>query len=421
MSAAATPHAASPWPAVLLLYAAGLMAAAQLGKLSALAPLFTPALGLSLAGAAWAISLLEVGGATLGAVAGLLAQRWGLRRTLQAGLVALAVAGLGSASAQGVASLLGWRLLEAAGYLSVTVTAPVLIVRLCQAAGAHTQMLAMTLWSTFVPVGLALGASGAAAAALPLGWRGALLAGGLLAAGLAVAMRWRWPAAAEAAADRADAASEARHRAERAASHGPEDSAAHRLAMREMARPGVAAWCLALGFGLFALFEVGLLGLLPTLLVQQAGLSAAAAGQWTGVASLAAVGGSALAALLQRHGVPARWPALLALALPAGLLWGIFRPTPDAAWAVGLAIASNLLGGVFASYAFAMLPRVAPRPAQLVRVNGLITQCGASGSLLGPPLMAAGVAWGGWHGAAALGLLITLPALPLAWRAFAGR
>ncbi|MEK8051079.1 MFS transporter [Ideonella sp. DXS22W] len=409
---------ASPWPAVLLLYAAGLMAAAQLGKLSALAPVFTPALGLTLAGAAWAISLLEVGGATLGAVAGLLAQRWGLRRTLQGGLVALALAGLGSATAQGQASLLGWRLLEAAGYLSVTVTAPVLIARLSLAAGAHTQMLAMTLWSTFVPVGLALGASGAAAAALPLGWRGALLAGGVLAAVLAVAMRWRWPAAAEAAADAADAEREAAHRAE---SHHAEDSAAFHAATRRAARPGMAAWCLALGFGLFALFEVGLLGLLPTLLVEQAGLSAAAAGQWTGVASLAAVGGSGIAALLQRHAVPARWPALLALALPAVLLWGIFRPAPDAAWAVGLAIACNLLGGVFASYAFAMLPRVAPRPAQLVRVNGLITQCGASGSLLGPPLMAAGVAWGGWTGAAALGVLITLPALPLAWRAFRGR
>lgn len=406
----------SPWPAVLLLYGAGLMAAAQLGKLSALAPVFTPALGLTLAGAAWAISLLEVGGATLGAVAGLLAQRWGLRRTLQGGLVALALAGLGSANAQGQASLLGWRLLEAAGYLSVTVTAPVLIARLSLAAGAHTQMLAMTLWSTFVPVGLALGASAAAAAALPLGWRGALLAGGVLAAVLAVAMRWRWPAEAEAAADAADAAREAEHRA---GSDHAEDSAAFHAATRRAARPGMAAWCLALGFGLFALFEVGLLGLLPTLLVEQAGLSAAAAGQWTGVASLAAVGGSALAALLQRHGVPARWPALLALALPAVLLWGIFRTAPDAAWAVGLAIACNLLGGVFASYAFAMLPRVAPRPAQLVRVNGLITQCGASGSLLGPPLMAAGVAGGGWHGAAALGVLITLPALPLAWRAFA--
>lgn len=394
-NAPATP--ASPWPAVLLLYAAGLMAAAQLGKLSALAPLFTPALGLGLAAAAWAISLLEVGGATLGAVAGLLAQRWGLRRTLQGGLVALALAGLGSASAQGLASLLGWRLLEAVGYLSVTVTAPVLIVRLCQPAGPQTQMLAMSLWSTFVPVGLALGAAGAAAAAVPLGWRGALLAGGVLAAALALATRCRWPVAAEAAADQDDADSEA------------------------LQRPGVAAWCLALGFGLFALFEVGLLGLLPTLLVQQAGLSPAAAGQWTGVVSLAAVGGSALAAWLQRHGVAARGPALLALALPALMLWGIFRPAPDAAWAVGLAIACSLLGGVFASCAFAMLPRVALRPAQLARVNGLITQCGASGSLLGPPLMAAGVAWGGWQGAAALGVLITVPALPLAWRAFAVR
>jgi hypothetical protein len=143
-------------------------------------------------------------------------------------------------------------------------------------------MLAMTLWSTFVPVGVALGASGAAAAALPWGWRGTLLAGGLLAAALAAATRALAPAAA----------SEERAPAGQAA-----------------AAAGTAAWCLALGFGLFALFAVGVIALLPSLLVDGAGLSPAAAGQWTGLASLSAVVGSALGAWLQRHGVALRRPA----------------------------------------------------------------------------------------------------------------
>ncbi|MBP6900578.1 MAG: MFS transporter [Burkholderiaceae bacterium] len=398
----------SPWPAIALLYAAGLMAAAQLGKLSALAPLFTPALGLSLASAAWAISLLELGGATLGAVAGVLAARLGLWRMLQWGLAALTLAGLGSASAQGSASLMAWRLLEALGYLGVTVTAPVLIARLGASAGGHTQMLAMTLWSTFVPVGVALGAAGAAAGAawLPLGWRGALLAGGGLAAALALALRWRAPRGA--APDAAPPPEAMQPQATRSAA--------------ATARPTTASVCLALGFGLFALFAVGVIALLPTLLVQQAGMTATAAGQWTGLASLSAVAGSALAAWLQRHGRSPRRllvAALLSLALPALLLWGLFRNAPPAALAVALAVAINMLGGVFASLAFATLPRLARQPAQLVRANGLLTQCGASGSLLGPPLMAAGVAWGGWSGAALLGTLVSLLALPLAWRAMA--
>jgi cyanate permease len=384
------------WPAVWLLYGAGLMAAAQLGKLSALAPVITPALGLSLAGAAWTVSLIEVGGATLGAVAGVLAQRCGLWRTLKWGLAALALAGLGSASAASAGGLMGWRVLEAAGYLGITVSAPVLIARLTAAAGPRTQALAMSLWSTFVPAGLAFGASAAAAAAVPLGWRGALLAGGLLATALALAVAWRGTRDDE---------------------HKP---TAASPPLRAPARVGAAAWCLALSFGLFALFAVGVIGLLPTLLVQGAGLTPAAAGQWTGLASLSAVLGSALGAVLLRRHWPARWPGLLALALPAVLAWGVFAARPDATWAVVLAVAINVLGGVVASLAFAALPRVVGDAGQLVRANGLLTQFGASGSLLGPPVMAAGVGAWGWPGAAAVGVVVSVLALPLAWRALRG-
>ncbi len=403
-----SPVVPSPWPAVLLLYAAGLMAAAQLGKMSALVPVIGPALGLSLMSAAWAVSLLEIGGATLGTVASGLALRLGLWRSLRWGLVALAVAGLGSASAAGELSLMLWRLLEAAGYLGVTVSAPVLMVRLTAAQGSEAQgglggrqpraqMLAMTLWSTFVSVGVALGASGAAAAAVPLGWRGTLLAGGLLAAALALATRALAPAIR------------------------PDGPASHTLATQ--AAPvavGAAAWCLALGFGLFALFAVGVMALLPTFLVDGAGLSAAAAGQWTGLASLSAVAGSALGAVLLRLEVALRWPTVLALALPAGAVWGVFAAEPHAARAVVLAIAIHVLGGLYACLAFTALPRLVSGPAQLVRANGLITQFGASGSLLGAPMMAAGASHFGWPGGAAAASVAALLAVPLAWRAMRG-
>lgn len=107
--------ARSPWPLVWTLYLTGLVAAAQLGKLSALAPLIAAELGLRLPTVALAISLLDVGGATLGAAAGLMAQRLGLWRSLRWGLAVLGLAGLGGAAAQGALDLLAWRLLEAAG------------------------------------------------------------------------------------------------------------------------------------------------------------------------------------------------------------------------------------------------------------------------------------------------------------------
>jgi MFS family permease len=403
----------SPWPAVALLYATGLVAAAQLGKLSSLAPLLVDDLRLPLTTMAWTISLLELGGATLGAVAGWMAQRAGLVRGLRTGLLALALAGLGQAMVNGSVGLIAWRLLEALGYLAVIVTAPVLLARHTARWGVRTQAMALTLWSTFVPVGLALGAGLAAALAQAWEWRAALAGCGLLslAVALAVAQAPLVDAPPHAGAPTAE-------KAEKAEASEPAPRAAG-LAEAQASKP--AAGCLAMAFGLFALFEVGLLAMLPTLLVREAAMAPAAAGTWTGVVSLAAVPGSLMAAWLVRRGVQERWPAMLGLGLPPLLLFGVFRQAPDPVVAVALAVAISVLGGVFASLAFALLPRVAGDHAGLVRANGLLAQCGAGGSLLGPPAVAACVQAGGWPVAAWAALLVSVAALPLLWVATRGR
>lgn len=373
---------------VALLYLAGLLAAAQLGKLSALAPLIASALGLGLPTMALAISLIELGGAALGIAAGALAHRLGLRRTLRAGMAALALGGLGGAAAQGTAGLFGWRVLEAAGYLAVIVTAPVLIARHAGAAGPRTQGLALTLWSTFVPAGLALGAAASAGLAAGWGWRTAVAASALACAVLGLALwRARLPDAEPAAAGTA---------------HEP--------------LPPAVRWLVA-GFGLFALFQIGVLALLPTLLVQQAGLGTAAAGRWTALAALSAVLGSAAGAWLLGRQRGLRWPQAWGLGLPPLLLFGLFTDRPDPPLALALAVGINVLGGVYASLSFALLPRLVQGAGPLVRANGWLAQCGASGSLLGPPLMASCVQAGGWGAAAGAGLVISAAAVACAWRA----
>lgn len=380
----------SPWPVIVLLYASGLLAAAQLGKLSALAPSMATELGLSLPVIAVAISLIELGGATGGALSSVVAHRVGLPRTLRWATALLACGGLGGAWAHGPAGLFGWRLLEAAGYLGVIVSAPVLIVRHAAAGGPRLQGLALTLWSTFVPVGLALGAWAYAGLAGAWGWRAAVGIGGALALAAWSAL-CRTPLPPD--------------------PQGPADAA------RGLPPMTPALWCLALGFGGFALFEVGVLGLLPTLLVREAGLAPARAGLWTAVASASAIGGSGFAGWLVRNDIGVRWPIVVSVGLPPVLLFGVFMAAPPQAQAIGLVVAVNLLGGIFASLGFALLPRLADSPGRLVRANGILAQCGATGSLLGPPTMAACVEFGGWPAAACWGLAVSLAVLPLAWAA----
>ena len=436
--------ARSPWPAIVGYYLIGVLAAAQLGKMSALAPLIAAELGLSLTTAAAAVSLLEVGGATLGLVAGLLAARLGLRRTLVAAVSLLALAGLGSGFAQGSVSLLGWRLLEALGYLGVIVTAPVLIVRVATPAAATG--VAMALWSSFVPVGLALGAGLWAGVAAASSWRVALWAGGAVALGALIATavaqrmaRSQWaadsPSLSAAPSTELSAGSSVRSPAapsvgsSAGASVGPSPGVATSPSVTgPVPRPAhaatragasTAAWYLATSFGCYALFEVGLLALLPLYLTSQAGASVAEAGRWTALASLATIAGSATAAWLMRSGVALRLPMLISLILPAALLFPVFVDKPDATQVGWLAVLLNAVSGIYPSLAFAWLPQMAGGIQRLARANGLFSQFGASGSLLGPPLLAACVDRFGWPAAAWCGVLVTVPCVWLALKAIA--
>jgi len=379
-----------PWAVILMHYAAGVFAAAQLGKVAALAPLIAADLGFGLVTISLATSLIEIGGATLGVLAGGLAGRLGLRATLLGALACLVVGSAGAGTAQGAATLIAWRVLEAAGYLGVIVSAPVLIM---QAAGPARQGTALALWSSFVPVGLALGAWAHAAVAALASWRVAMFASAGVGALVLIAMSLLMP------------------RAPAATDHPP--------GTRPSLRAPRAAWCLAASFGLYALFQVGVLALLPSLYTR-GGMSVSAAATWTGFAALATLIGSVTAAWLLRHGHALKLPSAIALVVPALLGFAVFTPGGLSPAAPAIAIVLNIVSGVFASLAFALVPRVAGGIARMPQANGLLAQFGASGSLLGPPLLAAAAEHGGWGAAATLGLVVSALAVPLALMAISG-
>jgi cyanate permease len=363
---------------IAVLYACGVLAAAQIGKFAALAPALQRDLGLGLSTAAALVALIEVGGALFAGRAGRIALQLGLQRALLAAVLLLSAASVGQAWAAGVPALFAWRLAEAVGYVGVVVTAPVLIGAL---AGPQRAPPLLALWSTFVPVGMALGSWGLGWIADSSGWRTAVLASGAVAAACAGAL---WVGQRR-VLDTGDGAAR--------------DGGREPL--------GRAPWCLAIAFGGFAALGVGVLALLPSVLVGQ-GLGVAAAARWTAWASLAAVPGSLLLASIVRWPAAHRPMSAASLLASGALMFAVFGAGAQAAVVGVAALWLNLALGVYGGLAFALLPRVAGDAARAARTYGLLAQFGASGSLVGPPLLAFAAETAGWTAAAAVGCALAM-------------
>lgn len=361
------------------LWLAGVLAAAQLAKMAVLAPALRRTFELSLAKAGLLISLLEVGGALFGFAAGLLIGRIGARRFLLTGLAVLALAGAAEAIATGRDLLFVARGVEGLGYVLVVVAAPTMIAAV---ATERERGPALALWSTFVPLGVALGS---ALTGLLTTWfepEGALI---LWAASFAAALGLaaRLPRQAQVSAPR-------------------------------LALPDVAAWLSTMAFGIYTTLVCALTALLPIYLVEQRGAVLAAASGAAGLVSAAALPGCLVMIAVMRQGVlgPKRTLLISALFLLASTVPAVAIFNGDIAGdgsstAAALATATVLFGGLAPPLILARLPQLSGARAgddpKLAVAQGLLTQFGAGGALIGPPLGGLVVGACGWP---ALGVFI---------------
>ncbi len=376
------------WPTIFLLWFAGVLAAAQLGKMAALIPAMRADLGLTLTGAGLMISLIEAGGASLGSIAGIIAARYSGRAVLATGSTLVAIAGLAAAAAPDAALLYAARLIESIGYLMVVIAAPSLIAM----TAGRDSAAALALWSTFVPIGIAAGTVLSGFAASLIDWR-FILVFWALAVLVTLPRTLRLPAMAE-----------------------------HR--QTSFAVPPRAVWALAMGFGFYTTLEVGVLGMLPAYLAEIWGFSIATAGAITGLTSAATIAGSFAAARLLGTNDDVKRPLILiavGLVLPTLLFFpafsvGSFAGQMSGASVAAAVIAANAISGLVAAVAFARLPMLLRRsgvPLSLVTAsNGVFAQFGASGSLIGPPLI--GYVASGWGWAQVAPLVAVLSLLSLA-------
>ncbi|MBS0525773.1 MAG: MFS transporter [Proteobacteria bacterium] len=350
------------WLRLLLIYAIGVIAAGQLGVVPPLVPALQAELGLSLATAGSVVSLVTLVGGLLGVPAGAFAERIGHARAFRLGLLVMALAAGLCAVAQGAPLLLAARTLAGVGYLLVVVAGPSLMAMLAE---PHRQPVALSLWGTFVPVGIAL-AGLATAGFAHAGWRTIFAVDAiLLAAALLAALRLRSP---------------------------PSHATDWRMPPGSLR----AALPLALSFFCFALLFLALAGMLPAYLVERRDMTAAAAGQTVALATALGIAGSFAAAWLMHRG--ATTGRLIAFGLAASTVAAVlaFRPEFGLSLSITGFALSFAIGGLVPSAAFAAVPRLAPGPRSIGPINGLLAQAGSLGSLAGPPVLALWVEFTGW-------------------------
>ncbi len=352
---------------------AGMVAATHIGKLPPSLPALREAFGLSLVQASWLVSAFQLAGMVLGLFGGLLADRFGPRRTMALGLLILALASAAGALASQATALLVLRALESAGFLLTVLPGPALLRRM---VAPHGLSRVMGAWSCYMPAGMAAMMVSTPWLIALGGWSLAWwLCAGLSLLALAL-LHGRIPADAARAADAQGMAA---------------------LARATLATPG--AWWLSLCFGLYAGQFITVFSFLPSV-YQAAGLGAGLAASLSALGVAANVTGNLLAGVMLGRGAARQW--LLGSASVVMALSAIMAFAPELPFALryGAALALSAAGGMIPGTLFATAPRVAPHPGAVATTTGLMQQGSALGQFILPPLAAsAASAAGGWGAA----------------------
>lgn len=368
--------AAADSAAIVLALIAGCIAAAQVGKVPPAIEAIRAELSMSLVQIAWVASAISAATAALGIAVALTMACRGAHTGLLSGLILLTLGSVGGAEASSGNLLLVSRIVEGTGFALVVVSAPSLIASTL----AHTprrRRLWLTLWSCYMPVGIAL-TMGLAPLILDAGgWRGLWWwNAGLLAVCAALAFSYR---------DRLRDATRA--------AAGPTTAPS----WRALRQPG--SWLMGISFGAFAAIWFVIATWLPSFAVEYMGYTARGATWLTALAVVGNIAGNLGAGFLAAAGLP-RWAVIAGVQVMLGVLgWLVFSADADPLLRSIAAIVACAAAGALPATVMAGVPIHARDPQQILVANGILFQCANLGSLVGPPAVAAAVtALGGWDG-----------------------
>jgi MFS family permease len=336
----------------LVVFVATLAAAATIGKLVPHIPRLAAQFDVSLAAAGFLVSSVMLPGAFAGPLFGALVDRVPPRRVALFGLALGALSSFALPFAPNLSLFLLLRLLEGAGYTFVVVAATLMVV---EVSASRHRSLALATFSSFAPLGFALGqlfAAGASDAAIALAHAAVLGFMCVLVAASAPRTKLDRPARV---------------------------NVVHALRHPPALRTGMAFGCVA---GLL----LGAVAVAPLVLASRLGFTVEEMARLTAAAALPGIAGRFLSGWLLGRSAPLRvfgFAAALGLFfIPAALI----APLPLAAALACFAVFQICMGAL-AGILSAMLPQVAPSPAQFGTVTGLANQMVTAGNLVGPPLV----------------------------------
>lgn len=141
------------WSLILLLWIAGMLAAAQFAKISVTFTQLQTHYSSTASGISLVLSLTGLAGLFLAASSGLLIQNWGYKTTLIGALLLGAALSFTESFLPDLPILYALRVIEGLPHLAIVVTAPTLM---SAASSQHQRSMVMSLWGTFFGVTFAL-------------------------------------------------------------------------------------------------------------------------------------------------------------------------------------------------------------------------------------------------------------------------
>ncbi len=354
------------WPSIFLIYAIGVLGATTISQV-------IPVIG-QLAGAfragpqvGWIISLPSALVAIGALLTGWIVDRIGDKRVLLAGSAIVVLGDIGAALASSLAMLLSMRIVEGVGYVGIGVAAIAMLIRITQGPRRN---LALTLWSSFIPMSFALPFLVAGPLSQPGRWQLAFTGHAIVLAALLIVGVARLPA------------------------RGSEPVVSRNAALTAVLRtPG--PYVLGLCFACAAFVQTGVVSTLPHVLSSRYGVSVAAASS-VGTAGmlLNIIGCLAVGPLLNR-GVRPLAVAIggVCFTVSAGATLGL--PLPGFSTAATVSCLFFVGSGVIVGL-WALLPTVAPSRQSFGATSGMVTQLTLWGVLFGPPAAFAAQAGGQW-------------------------